>query len=138
MNALVPVTPTAVSDELPNFEGLTPHQSRFVRCYVQNGDGNATQAARDAGYSETSAHAVGYRLLRNDAVLQAIGQETRASLGAVAPIAVKRMVHLAMKAKSEFVQQQAASDLLDRAGFKPADRHHHLVGGGLVIDIKLG
>jgi phage terminase small subunit len=137
MNALVPTTRTDATEALPCFQGLTPMQSAFVRCYVQNGDGNATQAARNAGYSETSAHAVGYRLLRKDEVLQAIGIETRASLNAIAPLAVKRMQHLALKARSEFVQQTAAADILDRAGFKPPDRHQHVVGGGLVIDIKL-
>jgi phage terminase small subunit len=135
--SLVPIPGTTEPDETPPFDGLTAMQSRFVRAYVQNGDGNGCRAARDAGYSPSSSAVIGSRLLRNPNVQQAMMSEVRSALAASAPIAVATQTRLARQARSEFVQQQAAADLLDRAGFKPPDKHQHLIGGGLVIDIKL-
>ena len=43
-----------------------------------------------------------------------------------------------LSAKSEFVQQAAAADLLNRAGFKPPDSRQHLVSGNITINIDLG
>jgi hypothetical protein len=70
-------------------------------------------------------------------VLNAIMQETNRALGAVAPIALKTTAKL-LNHKSGHVQQIAAADLMDRAGMKPPDKHHHLVAGRVVIDISLG
>jgi phage terminase small subunit len=103
---------------------------------VANGDGNATKAARDAGYSNSSAHAVGYRLLRMQPVVDAIQRHTAMQIGPLAPQALRTMAAL-LSAKSEFVRQTAAADLLDRAGFKPPERHKLSVTGGVTIDIKL-
>ena len=138
MNDLIPIEqPADIEPPEPNFDGLTALQSAFVRAYVQNGDGNATQAARDAGYSPASAAVVGHRLLRNQAVLDAIQRLTAQALGPMAPMMLKQMQHLALHARSEFVQQQAAADLLDRAGFKPPERHRIQGSGGVTIDIRL-
>ena len=49
---------------------LTLRRQKFVSEYVETG--NATQAARLAGYAERSAHVTGSRLLRNDKVAAAI------------------------------------------------------------------
>ncbi|WP_257285863.1 terminase small subunit [Endozoicomonas sp. SESOKO1] len=51
-------------------------QERFVNAYLM--DGNATRAAREAGYSERSAHTQGNRMLKNDEVLNAIAERTDA------------------------------------------------------------
>jgi phage terminase small subunit len=136
MTEIVPATPGEASESLPPFDGLTALQSAFVRCYVQNGDGNATRAARDAGYSESSAAAVGYRLLRRDEVLSAIDAETRRAIGPMMPVALATMVRL-LNHKSGFVQHQAAADLLDRGGFRPPERHQHAVVGKVEVDIRL-
>ena len=50
---------------------LTPKQQLFVECYFACGF-NATKAAIRAGYSKTSAHNQGSRLIRNDEVSAAI------------------------------------------------------------------
>lgn len=54
---------------------LTPKQARFAEEYLI--DGNATQAALRAGYSERSAYSQGQRLLKKDEVQECIrkGQE---------------------------------------------------------------
>jgi len=112
-------------------------QSRFVKCYVEHGDGNATRAALAAGYAKSSAHAVGYRLLRNPAVLDAIHKLTLSMIGAAAPLALRTMVKL-LEHSSGYVRQQAAADLLDRAGLRPPERHQHMVAGAVSIRIELG
>jgi phage terminase small subunit len=137
MPDLVAVPDPEMAAEPAPLDGLTPRQSAFVLAYVQNGDGNATRAARDAGYSASSAAVIGYRLLRREDVLRHIHAGTVQALAAHAPVALATMTSL-LGARSEFVRQQAASDLLDRAGMKPPERHQHLVGGGLSIDIRLG
>lgn len=48
---------------MTNSKPLTPKQEAFARNYVANGF-NATQAAKDAGYSEDSAESKGSQLLR--------------------------------------------------------------------------
>ena len=52
---------------------LSPKRARFVEAYVETG--NARASAREAGYSERSAHVTGSRLLRNDKVAAAIEVE---------------------------------------------------------------
>lgn len=42
-----------------------------------------------------------------------------------------------MGARSEFVRQNAAADLLDRAGFKAPSDRVSVSKGSVVIDIKL-
>jgi hypothetical protein len=57
-------------------------------------------------------------------------------MGAIAPMALKTM-QLLLKHKSGFVQQTAAADILDRAGFKPVDRSQVQVVGRVTIDIAM-
>jgi hypothetical protein len=44
---------------------------------------------------------------------------------------------LASGAKSEYVQLEAAKDILDRAGFKPIDRSQVQVAGDIRVSIDL-
>lgn len=134
--ALVPVT--VAEPQAPAPDGLTDLQWRFVIAYVSRGTGNATAAAREAGYSPAAARQTGYALLQRPAIQHAIMQQTAAAIASAAPMAAKTMMSLALKAKSEFVRQQAASDLLDRGGFKPPDRHQVAVAGSISISIDLG
>jgi phage terminase small subunit len=46
---------------------LKPRQQAFVDAYLRNG-GNATKAAKEAGYKESSAPRMGTILLHNDAI----------------------------------------------------------------------
>jgi len=54
---------------------MTPKQSRFIAEFVV--DGNATAAARRAGYRARGAHVAGFRLLRNVYVAEAIQASQR-------------------------------------------------------------
>lgn len=51
---------------------LNPQQELFVEAFCSSPTFNATQAAKDAGYSETSAHIRGPKLLQNPRVQKAI------------------------------------------------------------------
>lgn len=46
---------------------LSQRQLQFITHYLSNG-GNATQAAKSAGYSETSAYNQGARMMKNDVI----------------------------------------------------------------------
>lgn len=60
---------------------LTPKQSAFIDAYT----GNATEAARMAGYSQATAYSQGQRLLKNSDVSAAIrARETERQAGIVA------------------------------------------------------
>jgi phage terminase small subunit len=50
---------------------LTPKRERFVAEVIKNG-GNATKAAIDAGYAESSAYQRGYELVRNSEIQERI------------------------------------------------------------------
>lgn len=134
--ALVPVQ--ATEPGIPCPEGLTQMQHAFCVAYVSNGNGNASQAARQAGYSTASAANVGSSLLHRGEVQTNIRNLTAVLLSSLAPQAAVSMGKLALSAKSELVRQNAARDILDRTGFKPPDKHQHLVSGGITISIDLG
>ena len=54
---------------------MNPRQQRFIEEYSLSG--NATQAATAAGYSNSSAHVTGSRMLRNAKVWRAISTKQR-------------------------------------------------------------
>lgn len=57
-------------------DGLNPRQRKFAAEYVM--DHNATAAAKRAGYSEATAHAQGWRLLKHVAVRAEIERREKA------------------------------------------------------------
>lgn len=68
---------------------------RFVKAYLGPAKGNATQAAIAAGYSSTSAHVTGCRLLKREDIRQLIGAKLDAE--ELTPMAIrKRMSEIAM------------------------------------------
>ena len=97
---------------------LTEKQSAFVKEFALTG--NATQSAIKAGYSGKTAHAKGHTL-RHQLQIQ-IEDETRKMMQAAVPGALAQIVDLAGHATSEQVRLQAAKDILDRSGLKPAER----------------
>lgn len=54
---------------------MNPQRERFVRAYLTEANGNATQAAIQAGYSPKTAAQSASRLLKREDVRQAIGQK---------------------------------------------------------------
>lgn len=113
---------------------LTERQAAFVEHYVENG-GNVEEAATLAGYADRSS---GYANLRNPLIQKAILAETLQHIGLAAVPALKTVSTLAASARSEYVRLQAATDLLDRAGFKPPDKLHAVVDADLHVSLDIG
>ncbi len=105
---------------------LTDKQRAFVIAYVDAGGRNATAAARKAGYSHKIAHVTACNLLKDDKILEAVGQETLKRMAANVPVAQAILLQLAKTAKSESVKLQAAQALLDRGGLQIAQKFEHL------------
>ena len=118
--------------ESPN-GALTELQDRFVDAYVSNG-GRIEKAAIEAGYSETSARTLG----KDSRILQEIYRRTVEQIALAAPKALATVERLAVTARSEKVQLEAAADLLNRAGIKAPDRVDHRINGEISVSIDLG
>lgn len=100
-------------------QDMIDRDDQFVQEYVANG-GNATQAAIACGVSKGSAPTTGYRLKRK--LSKAIQLEQMAIMESWAPRMLLNIKELAENAESENVRLKAASDLLDRSGWKPVIR----------------
>ena len=87
--------------------------------------GDHVQAARRAGYSEKTIANQACKLKRE--LASEIREELNHNFVGYAPKALQTLQELAESSPSESVRLQASRDLLDRAGFKPADRHE-LIG----------
>ncbi|MES9934297.1 MAG: terminase small subunit [Candidatus Sedimenticola sp. PURPLELP] len=107
---------------------LTTKQRKFVRYYIQFG-GNATRAAKEAGYGEASAHTTSHRMLKVPHIQQAIKEEAETVIRSGVAVAADVLVDLARNATSESVKLQAATALLDRGGlpFIRQSEHKHVV-----------
>lgn len=116
---------------------LTTKQRRFVAEFLANG-GRQRDAALAAGYPPKSADVTASRLVRNPVVQQHLAREMMQQLGLDAVMALATMRSLAKSANSEYVQQMAAKDLLDRAGFAPPDRQQLQIDGQLTVSIDVG
>ncbi len=116
---------------------LTRKQSALVDTLVATGCSIA-EAAEQAGYaSGESGRVTASKTLRLPHVQAYMMQRVGEALGMNATIAAAKLLHLAKGAKSEYVQLEASKDILDRAGFKPPDRHMHLHAGDISVSIDL-
>lgn len=86
----------------PAMLALTDMQQRFVIAFLDFGTGNATDAARKAGYCpigdtedrrEASMRAAGSRISRTDKVLAAIQEEGRKRITGMVPMALVQLQH---------------------------------------------
>ena len=100
---------------------LTNQRQAFVEEYVRSGD--HLEVAKKAGYKDTHT-------LRNQACklrrecADEITDELHRNFTKIAPRALNILSDLAENAESESVRLGGATrDLLDRAGFRPVDRH---------------
>ncbi len=114
---------------------LTEKQAAFVEALVTNG-GNKTQAAITAGYSENTARVQAYDLMRIPHVMQAIVEATMARMISDAPRAAEAL-HKLLDGRSEYVRLEAAKEILDRAGLKPATNVNHRIAGDISVSIDL-
>ncbi len=67
---------------------MTPKQKRFIECY----EGNATQAAITAGYSERTARGIGQELLTKPDIQEAIASREEERKNALIASREKRQV----------------------------------------------
>ena len=115
---------TEVADALP------PRQEMFALEYARTG--NASKAAREAGYSLPGAAQQGYVLLRNPNVLARVS-ELQAEWHAEQVAAIRDHVAPAIETLAEIsrgdapasgaqARVMAACALLDRAGFQPIQK----------------
>lgn len=117
-------------------EKLTPKQKALVDNLFIPGT-TQEEAALAAGYAKTSASVQASRTLRLDHVKEYIATCV-ASYNAVASIeAVRAVRNLSANAKSEYVQLQAAQDVMDRAGHKPVEKKAVALKGVLNVAIDL-
>ena len=117
---------------------LTKRQMALVDVMVAEGL-KTSEAAVKAGYADgKSGYVSAHRTLRLPHVQQYMMQRVTEQLGLNATVAAAKVMHLARGAKSEYVQLQAAQDILDRAGFKPIDRSQVQVAGDIRVSIDLG
>lgn len=93
-------------------------QEVFIEEYCLTG--NAAKAAVKAGYSSNVAKQRGYKLKEQFA--QQIEERTKKMLQDSVPGALSHLKTLSTDATSEAVKLGAIKDILDRAGYKPAER----------------
>lgn len=112
---------------MKTFGNLTEKQKKFCEAYLELSKG--ALAAISAGYAEGSAHVEASRLLKNDKVrgyLEELQKERRERiqdrLSAMAEKAAEMIFEIAMNAESESVRLAALKDVLDRAGYKAANK----------------
>ena len=117
---------------------LTDKQTALVDTLVTTGC-TLREAAQAAGYADgESGRVSASRTIRLPHVQQYMMQRVTEQLGLNATVAASKVMQLASGAKSEYVQLQAAQDILDRAGFKPIDRSQVQVAGDIRVTIDLG
>ena len=116
---------------------LTETQTALVDTLVANGC-SIKKAAELAGYSKgESGRVSASKALKLPHVQQYMIQSMNEQVGLSATIAAGRLRSLVSDAKSEYVQLEAAKDLLDRAGYKPIDRSQVQVAGDIQVSIDL-
>ena len=116
---------------------LTEKQTALVDTLVANGC-SIKKAAELAGYSKgESGRVSASKALKLPHVQQYMMQRMNEQFGLSATFAAGRLRSLVSDAKSEYVQLEAAKDLLDRAGYKPIDRSQVQVAGDIQVSIDL-
>lgn len=94
---------------------LTDKQTTFTLEYAMNG-GNATSAAKAAGYSEKSAHEIGRQLLELSHVQEAIHRELMRLRFRSGSIGLDAMISIATNDKSPAAARVAAARALMEHG----------------------
>ena len=116
---------------------LTAKQMALVDHLVATGEPLA-RAAEAAGYAAgESGRVTASKTIRLPHVQAYMMQRVTETLGLNATVAAAKVLQLASGARSEYVQLEAAKDILDRAGFKPIDRSQVQVAGDIRVSIDL-
>ena len=112
---------------------LTEMQARLAEGIVLSGK-NKTAAIKSAGYASVTS---GFNALRVPHVRDYIRALINEHLQDSSIVAVRTIRDLMTDARSDYVKLEASKDVLDRAGFKPVDRHAHFHAGEVTITIDL-
>ena len=115
---------------------LNSRQKTLVDTLVSTGC-SVGEAAKLAGFKESSADVQGYQTLKKPHVAEYMYQQIQESFGINSLKAQSTLTKLAQNAKSEYVQMESAKDILDRAGFKAPDKHQHQIVGDFKVHIDL-
>jgi phage terminase small subunit len=110
-----------------NTYGLTQQQIKFCHHYLETGNGTAS--AKAAGYGESGAHVRASTLLKNSKVQKYLEdlrdlrrQEIMNKFASYAEDAIREMYTLMLNEETpEAVRLNAMKEILDRAGYKPAE-----------------
>ena len=96
---------------------LTDQQEAFAVAFV-SGNGNAAEAARQAGYSPNAARVAAYKLMRNPRVTRLIREEQHRLLGGrLASLALNTLEQVMLDPEAPYgARVDAAKTVLDRAG----------------------
>ena len=124
-----------------------PQDQKFIEEMAKTND--PVQSAKKAGLKPVRASAK----KRAERLQEDIEKQVRSELGNTAAQALQNLIGLAFSAESESVRAKCTMDLLDRAGFKPIDKHEEIkpkrslqeidaeireLVGGDVADVLLG
>src|SRR5215217_7399339 len=135
---LVPPTvrPRTSMSTSPTKTTLNPQQEAFAVAFARNG-GKATDAAREAGYSERTARQQADRLKRLPHVQQRIAQECSALMAEHVPQALAVQRQLMASSRSDMVKSLVAADVLDRVLGKATTMIDQRISGELTVRIDL-
>ena len=126
-----------MNDDLPTIsehdDKLTDLQRRMCEHLVLDGLSKAA-SIKKAGYASQAA---GYSVLKKQHIRAYIQGLINEHLQNSSIKAIHCIDKLITDARSDYVKLEASKDVLDRAGFKPVDRHAHLHGGEVTIKIDL-
>lgn len=108
---------------------MTYKERRFCSEYVTN-CGNATEAAKVAGYSEASAHELGSRLLKKVEIQEEIARiedlrarDIQQEFKDIAGEAMEKMVSMMRDPETPpSVKARLLQNLIDYGGYKPEER----------------
>lgn len=127
----------AAAERKRNPSGLTDLQERLARGLVEDGL-TPRAAALQAGYSPQSSEQSWARLLASPRFSTYVELLTRRLLSSAAPLAVNTLITvLADPDAHTQARVRAAEVLLDRAGFKPAERYENVTASGALTPTEL-
>ena len=130
----------AMSELSTKNDELTDKQKRLVDTIVTTGC-TITEASKIAGYStrtsNESARVSASRTLRIPKVQRYMMECVSRTIGLGAVTASNKLIHLADKARSEYVQLEASKEILDRVGLRTPEKIQHNIGGDIKVNIDL-
>ena len=120
----------------PSEGSLNEQQEAFAVAFASNG-GNATAAAKEAGYSEHTARQQGQRLAKHPNVLKRIAEECTYLMASNVPAALAAQRTLLSSSRSDMVKHLVATDMLDRTLGKAVQRVDAHTSAELTVRIDL-